>query len=80
MLKIILKINYKKHNTIKLLFGIIPHVAQYAFFQAVEVDVFLTIKNLTQESNFVVLPEPGDVILVNCGFIIAEDITIHGGI
>ena len=35
-------------------------------------------KNLTQQSVFVELLEPGDVVLADCGFTVEEDIAIYG--
>ena len=35
-------------------------------------------KNLTQQSGFLELLEPGDVVLADCGFTVEEDIAIHG--
>ncbi len=36
-------------------------------------------KNITQESNFLSLLKPGDVVLADRGFTLSEDIAIHGG-
>ena len=35
-------------------------------------------KNITQESNFLSLLEPGDVVLAGRGFRLSEDIALHG--
>ena len=36
-------------------------------------------KNLTQQSGFFEYIEPGDTILADRGFTIADDIAVHGG-
>ena len=68
--------NYKKHNTVKFLITITPcgtisilsdcwggHVSD---------------KTLTQESGVLNLFEPGNTVLANNGFIIVEDVILHG--
>ena len=37
-------------------------------------------KNITQESNFLDLLEPGDVVLADRGFPLSEDIAVHGAV
>ena len=35
-------------------------------------------KKLTQESTFLSLFEPGDIVLADCGFMVSEDIALQG--
>ncbi len=68
--------NYKKHNTIKLLVGITPcgaisFVSRCWGGRASD-------KTITLESNFLRKLQPGDVVLADRGFTVAEDLAVYG--
>ncbi len=69
--------NYKKHNTVKFLIGVTPCGTISYLSQCWGGHV--SDKNITQESNFLSLLKPGDVVLAD-GFTLSKDIAIHGGI
>ena len=68
--------NYKKHNTVKFLIGITPcgTISYLSHCWGGRVSD----KNITQESSFLSLLEPGDTVLADRGFTLSEDIAIHG--
>ena len=68
--------NYKKHNTIKFLIGITP-CGTISFVSRCW-GGRVSDKAITQESAFLNLLEPGDVVLADRGFTVSEDIAIHG--
>ena len=68
--------DYKKHNTVKFLIGITP-CGSICFLSRCW-GGHVSDKNLTQQSGFFSYLEPGDVVLADCGFTIAEDIAVHG--
>ena len=68
--------NYKKHNTVKFLIGITP-CGSISFLSQCW-DGRVSDKNLTQQSGFLELLEPGDIVLADRGFTVEEDIAIHG--
>ncbi len=69
--------NYKKHITVKFLIGVTPCGTISYLSQCWGGRV--SDKNITQESNFLSLLEPGDVVLAeDRGFTLSEDIAIHG--
>ena len=68
--------NYKKHNTVKFLIGITPNGTISFLSQCWGGRV--SDKNLTQESDFFNLVEPGDTVLADRGFTIADDLAVHG--
>ena len=68
--------NYKKHNTVKFLVGITPNGC--VSFLSKCWGGRVSDKQLTQESGFFNLLEPGDTILADRGFTIEEDIAVHG--
>ena len=67
--------NYKKHNTIKFLIGITPSGAISYLSKCWGGRA--TDKCITMHSGFLRLLDPGDVILADRGFDIADDIAIH---
>ncbi len=67
--------NYKKHNTIKFLIGIMPFGTISYISRCWGGRV--SDKNLTQECSFLNLLDPGEVVLADHGFSISEDIAIH---
>ena len=69
--------NYKKHNTLKFLIAISP--AGTISFVSHLWGGRVSDKYLTQESGFLRLLEPGDTVLADRGFDIADDIGLHGG-
>ena len=70
--------NYKKHNTVKFLIGVSPCGA--ISFLSHCWGGRVSDKNLTQESNFYKLLEPGDIILADHGLTITDDIAMHGAV
>ena len=68
--------NYKKHNTIKFLIGITPCGAICFLSRCWGGRV--SDKTLTQQSNFLQLLEQDDVVLADRGFIVQEDVALHG--
>ena len=68
--------DYKKHNTLKFLIGITP-CGSISFLSKCWGGQ-VSDKQLTQESNFFSYLEPGDVVLADRGFKIAEDVAVHG--
>ena len=68
--------NYKKHNTIKFLVAVTP-CGSISFLSKCW-GGRVSDKILTKESNFLHLLEPGDVVLADWGFTIAEDIALFG--
>ena len=68
--------NYKKRNTVKFLIGVTPcgTISYLSHCWGGRVSD----KNITQESNFLSLLEPGDVVLADRGFRLSEDIALHG--
>ena len=54
-----------------------PHVAQYRTCQSVGGGQ-ISDKNLTQESTFLSLLEPGNIVLADRGFAVSEDIALQG--
>ena len=69
--------NYKKHNTVKFLIGITPYECISFFSECWGGQV--SDKVIMQESKFLDYIQPGDVILADCGFTIADDVSVHGG-
>ena len=69
--------DYKKHNTVKFLIGITP-CGSISFLSRCW-GGRVSDKNLTQQSGFFEYIEPGDTILADRGFTIADDIAVHGG-
>ncbi len=67
--------NYKKHNTIKFLIGIMPFGTISYISRCWGGRV--SDKNLTQECSFLSLLDPGEVVLADHGFSISEDIAMH---
>ena len=68
--------NYKKHNTIKFLIAITP-CGSISFLSKCWGGRVLD-KAITQTSGFLNYIEPGDVILADCGFTIADDLALYG--
>ena len=68
--------DYKKHNTVKFLIGITP-CGSISFLSRCW-GGRVSDKNLTQQSGFFNYLEPGDTILADRGFTIADDIAVHG--
>ena len=68
--------NYKKHNTVKFLIGITP-CGSISFLSKCW-GGRVSDKVLTQESGFLHLIEPGDVILADRGFTTADDLAVYG--
>ena len=68
--------NYKKHNTVKFLIGITP--TGVICFLSLCWGGRVSDQELTGCSGFLELIEPGDVILADRGFLIADDVTIRG--
>ena len=68
--------NYKKHNTMKFLIGV-THCGTISYLSHCW-GGRVSDKNITQESNFLSLLEPGDVVLADRGFRLSEDISLHG--
>ena len=68
--------NYKKHNTIKFLVAVTP-CGSISFLSKCW-GGRVSDKILTKESNFLNLLEPGDVVLADRGFTVAEDIALFG--
>ena len=68
--------NYKKHNTVKFLIGITP-CGTISYLSECW-GGRISDKNLTQESTFLSLLEPGDVVLADRGFTMSEDIALRG--
>ena len=68
--------NYKRHNTVKFLIGITP-CGSISFLSECW-GGRVSDKVLTQESGFLHLIEPGDVILADRGFTIADDLAVYG--
>ena len=68
--------DYKKHNNLKFLIGItscgsISYLSKCWGGRVSD-------KQLTLESNFFSYLEPGDVVLDDRGFTIADDVAVHG--
>ncbi len=68
--------NYKKHNTVKFLIGITP--CGTISFLSQSWGGRVSDQNLTQQSGFLNLLDPGDLILADLGFTVEEDIELHG--
>ena len=68
--------NYERHNTIKFLIAVGPHGA--ITFLSKCWGGRATDKCITEQSGFLRLLDPGDVILVDRGFDIADDLRIYG--
>ena len=68
--------NYKKHNTVKFLIGIIP--AGVISYLSPCWGGRVSDKELTRESGFLNLIDPGDEILANQGFLIEDELAIRG--
>ena len=68
--------NYKRHNTIKFLIAVAPHGA--ITFLSKCWGGRATDKCITEQSGFLRLLDPGDVILADRGFDIADDLRIYG--
>ena len=69
--------NYKKHNTVKFLIAISP-AGTISFISRLW-GGRVSDKYLTHQSGFLRLLEPGDTVLADRGFDIADDIGLHGG-
>ena len=69
--------NYKKNNTVKFLIGITP-CGSISFLSECW-GGRVSDKVITQESKFLNHIQPGDVILADRGFTIADDIGMYGG-
>ena len=67
--------NYKKHNTVKFLIDISP-CGTISYLSPCW-GGRVSDKKITQESNFFKLLEPGDVVLADRGFKLAEDFAIY---
>ena len=68
--------NYKKHNTIKFLIGITP-CGSISFLSKCW-GRRVSDKAITQMSRFFNFIEPGDVVLADRGFTIADDLALYG--
>ena len=68
--------NYKKHNTVKFLIAITPRGAISFISECWGGRV--SDKNITQESKFLNLLDPCDVVLADRGFLLQDDFAIHG--
>ena len=68
--------NYKKHNTVKFLIGITP-CGSISFLSECW-GGRVSDKVLTQESGFLNFIKPGDVVLADRGFTIADDLAVYG--
>ena len=68
--------NYKKHNTVKFLIGITP--AGVISYLSPCWGGRVSDKELTRESGFLNLIDPGDEILANQGFLIGDELAIRG--
>ena len=68
--------DYKKHNTVKFLIAVTP-CGSISFVSNCW-GGRVSDKQLTQESSFLNYLDPGDVVLADRGFTVAEDIAIHG--
>ena len=68
--------NYKRHNTIKFLIAVAPHGA--ITFLSKCWGGRATDKCITEQSGFLRLLDPEDVILADRGFDIADDLRIYG--
>ena len=69
--------NYKKHNTVKFLIGITP--CGTVSFLSKCWGGRVSDKAITQDSHFLRMLEPGDIVLADRGFTVSEDIALHGG-
>ena len=68
--------NYKKHNTVKFLIGITP--AGVISYLSPCWGGRVSDKELTRESGFLNLIDPGDEILADRGFLIEDELAIRG--
>ena len=68
--------NYKKHNTVKFLIGFSP-MGTISFLSRCW-GGRVSDKVLTQKSDFLDLVEPGDTIMADRGFNVAEDLRLYG--
>ena len=68
--------NYKKHNTVKFLTGVTR--CGTILYLSECWGGCISDKNLTQESTFLSLLEPGDIVLADRGFTVSEDIALQG--
>lgn len=69
--------NYKKHNTIKFLIAITP-CGSISFLSKCWGGK-VSDKVITQKSGFLEHIEPGDTVLADRGFTVAQDIALCGG-
>ena len=69
--------NYKKHNTLKFLIGVTP--CGTVSFLSKCWGGRVSDKVITQDSSFLQMLEPGDIVLADRGFTLHDDVALHGG-